>query len=596
MEPGSLKKVSESRTMSFLRHLPISLVLLLVASFSCSCSGEEPVDAIVTDAPENLSSGTGDEEPGFGGIFTFLARKDPQTLNNVIRTGGRSRLICNLVFPPLLDYDMRDGRLRPLTAASLPERSADGLVFTWRLRKGIKWHDFEESGATLTTKDVKFSFDLMRDERVDAQVLGDLEGLEEIRVIDDLTFQTIYKKAYFNSFYTFGRKMRIMAAHIFEKVAPGEFNCHPCGRSPVGYGLFRFHHWDTGREILITRCDLNREAFPEAVRPWLDGIRWKVVSDPSMEFLLFEKGEIDIFNMSHDDLFFRTKDEKFNRIAAKHTYYIPWYSYIGWNSRTIFFRDKRVRQAMAHTIRRAQILETHLYGRGKVLSGPFFYFAEEYDRTIEPFPFDLEKARTLLAEAGWGDSDGNGILDREVEGELREFRFEFLTSNSPLPDMNALLRSMIEDLKSLGIVMELRTLEWGARINLIKNRGFDAYDLGSSTDPLYEDYYGIWHSSQIANKGGNRVGYANPRVDEILEAARTEIDDDKRHTLMHELHGILHVDQPVTPLYSKAVNAVVNRRWRNVRVYDQFGINPFEWWLPRGNRTPFDTIPDLQDR
>ena len=163
-----------------------------------------------------------------------------------------------------------------------------------------------------------------------------------------------------------------MPAHLLEGVAPRDFNSHSLNRSPVGYGPFRFHHWDTGREILITRSDLNREIFPEGVRPWIDGIRWKIVADTSMEYNLFERGEVDIYNMTNDDYELKGSTEKFARIATKHAYYIPYFTYIGWNNKSLYFNDKRVRRAMTHLVRRRQILETHLSNRGKVLSGPFY--------------------------------------------------------------------------------------------------------------------------------------------------------------------------------------------------------------------------------
>jgi peptide/nickel transport system substrate-binding protein len=156
---------------------------------------------------------------------------------------------------------------------------------------------------------------------------------------------------------------------------------------------------------------------------------------------------------------------------------------------------------------------------------------------------------------------------------------------------SALFKSMIEDLKSVGVVMDLRALEWGARLALINDRRFDAYNLAASTDPLFEDYYKMWYSSQVENKGRNRVGYVNPRVDEILETARVTFDDAERYALMREMHGILHEDQPMTGLFTPAVNAAINRRWRNVRIYEGRGVYVYDWWLPAENRKPTDTVP-----
>lgn len=519
-------------------------------------------------------------EPRFGGTVTFLLRKDPQTLNNVIRSGGSSRRICSFIFPTLIDVDPETKALRPLTAASLPELSADGLVHRWRLREGIKWHDFETSGAYLTTRDIEFSHDMIRNEAVDAgSARGILDGLEEIRVIDDLTFEAVYDKPYFSSAYTFGRRMRIMPAHLFANVPPEEFNSHPLGRNPVGYGPFRFDHWDTGLELVLRRCDLNRDVLPDFVRPWMDNLRWKVVADRSMEYLLFKRGDLDIFNMLHDDVAHKAGTEDFKKIAKLHTYYIPYFNYIGWNNRSYLFENCLTRRAMAHLLRRSQILDSHLYGKGKVLSGPFYYFSNEYDSSIEPCPFDPERARDLLAEAGWSDSDGNGILDKVVDGEAREFRFEILLSSNIQPYEAALFRRLEEDLKTVGIIMVQRRLEWKTRLKLINDRKFDAYQLAGSADLLYEDYFKSWHSSQIASPLYNRVGYANERVDALLEQARLEFNDEKRYALVREVHAILHEDQPMTGLFSPAVNAAISKKLQNVRLYEGQGVYVYDWWL-----------------
>jgi len=518
--------------------------------------------------------------PRFGGTVSFLSRKDPQTLNNVIHSDGPSRRISSFIFPPLIDLDPETKALRPLTAAILPEIAAGNLVHRWRLREGLKWHDFEESGAYLTTRDVKFSFDLIWNEKIDAaHVKEALGGLEEIRVVDDLTFETVYSEPYFSSAYTFGRRMRIMPAHLLEGVPAEEINRHPLGRNPIGYGPFRFGRWETGREVVLERSDLNRDIFPEFARPWMDRIRWKIVADKSMEYLLFKKGELDIFNMVHDDVEAKAGTEDFKKVGTVHTYYIPYFNYIGWNNRSDFFENRLTRQAMAHLIRRHQILESHLYGKGKVLSGPFYYFSNEYDRSIEPRPFDPDRARTLLADAGWSDSDGNGILDKEFDGERKEFRFEILLSTNMFPYEMALYRRFEEDLKTVGIIMVQRRLEWNTRRALITDQKFDAYQLGATADLLYEDYYMAWHSSQTVVPLRNRVGFVNARVDEILEQARIEVEDAKRYALMRELHAILHEDQPVTALYTPAVNAAVSNRMQNVRVYDGQGVYVYDWWL-----------------
>lgn len=542
-------------------------------------------------SPEELA-----RSPEFGGIVTLPASKDPTTLNNVTRTCQDGSRICSFLFPMLITIHPETNEVVPLIADGFPDRSADGLVYTWRLRPGIKWHDFEESKAFVTAYDVEFAFDLICNEKVDAaRARSRLPGVESVKAVDDLTFRVHYSERHFSAMYTFGREMRIMPSHLLGTVPADKINAHPLGRKPVGYGPFRFHHWKTGDEVLLTRCDLNRDVFPELLRPWLDGIRWKIVPSPDLVFRLFERGDIDICIISPDDWIFKTESEEFLKIATPHFYSISYFTYLAWNNRTIFFDDNRVRRAMTHLTRRQAIVDSHLHGMAEVLSGPFYRFSADYDDSIEPLPFDPEKAKELLAEAGWKDRDKNGILEKMVNNEEKEFRFELLQKSNSPSHVRALTKTLTEELKSAGVIMETREIKWNAMIQQVKDHRFDAFTMAAVPDPLYQDHFGMWHSSQTKPRSDNRTGFSSDRVDEILETVRVEFDGAKRTDLVSELHRILHEEQPVTPLFTRFNTVGINRRWRNVRIYDKRGIHFTEWWLPRENRRPSDTIPPLED-
>ncbi len=535
-------------------------------------------------------------QPEFGGIITFPTGIDPTTLNNVTRTTQGTRRVCFFLFPPLIGIDPSTSTLTPLIASELPEKSENGLVYTWRLRPGIKWHDFDESKAYLTAHDVEFCFDLICNEKVDAGVArNDLPGVESVEALDDLTFRVTYSEPHISAMYIFGSEMRIMPSHLLRSVPPEKINTHPLGRNPVGYGPFRFHHWKTGDELLFTRCDLNRDVFPDALRPWADGVRWKVIPSTDLIFRLFLRNEVDVCVLSPDNWLSIRKNEKFQEMATAHFYSVPYFSYIAWNTRLVFFDDPRVRRAMTHLARRQAIVDSHLHGMADVLSGPFYRFSNDYDESIEPFPYDPAKAKELLAEAGWMDRDKNGILEKMVGKEKREFRFELLYRKGQVGHMAAFIKAFTEDLKSAGIIMAHRSMDWGALQEQVNDHRFDAFMMGAVPDLLYEDHYGTWHSSQTSPPDRNRTGYVNSRVDEILEAARVAFDDEKRQDLIRELHRILHEDQPWTPLFTRFNTVGINKRWRNVRIYNKKGIVLQEWWLPRENHAAGDVVPPLQE-
>ena len=206
---------------------------------------------------------------------------------------------------------------------------------------------------------------------------------------------------------------------------------------------------------------------------------------------------------------------RFNQEFKKYEYYAPAYSYIGWNNVHPIFSDKRVRQAMTYLTDRKQIVKSVLFGLGEVVDSHIYLFRPEYDKSLKSYPFDPKKALELLHQAGWRDSDGDGILDKEIDGKKTPLRFE-IKVNSGNAVRKSIALILLDELKKHGIDVRVRELDWTIFLNDVKNHQFDAVVLGwrmSTTEP---DAYQVWHSSQAANKGSNAISYKNPRVDEIL--------------------------------------------------------------------------------
>jgi peptide/nickel transport system substrate-binding protein len=220
------------------------------------------------------------------------------------------------------------------------------------------------------------------------------------------------------------------------------------------------------------------------------------------------------------------------------------YSYIGYNLKNPLFQDKRVRQAFTYAINREEIVQYVLYGYGTVISGPFPRHLWYYNPNVKPLPYDPQKARQLLAEAGWKDTDGDGILDKDG----KPFRFKLITNsgNDTRRDVGVLVQ---RQLRELGVDVAFETYEWSVFLkNFINARYFDACILGWGLSPDPDDYQ-IWHSSQI-EKGFNFISYKNPEADHLWEEGRREYDVEKRKKIYWRLHEIIAEDQPYTFLFS----------------------------------------------
>ena len=217
-----------------------------------------------------------------------------------------------------------------------------------------------------------------------------------------------------------------------------------------------------------------------------------------------------------------------------------------------------------------EILDKLLFGLGEIVTGPFYIFGKANDPGIQPWPYDPERARQLLKEAGWIDRDGDGILDRDG----KKFSFTF-TISSGSKFAERLVSILKEDFARAGIEMDINRYEWAVYLDKIQSRNFDATSLGWSDPDFQDDPYQIWHSSQIRG-GSNYIGFSNKEADRIIEAARTEFNEAKRNRMYHRFHRILHDEQPYTFMYTSPALAVVSRRFTNVKVHTR-GMNYLEW-------------------
>jgi len=510
-----------------------------------------------------LVQAVGPEAPEDGDWLVRRIGAEPATLNPVTATDVYESTINGYVYESLLERDNRTLDLVPLLADSY-EVSPDRLSYLFTLRDGVKWQD----GKPLTSSDVVFTFKTVKDESVDAPHLRSYyRSLEKIEALDARRIRFTFSEPYFKSLEMIGG-MSIIPQHIF---STGDFNTHPAGRSPMGSGPYRFVRWETGKEITLEK---NKDYWGE--KPFLDRIVFKIITDETVALQVLKRGEMDLMALTPVQWVKQTEGRKFSRTFDKHKYYLPGYSFIGWNGRRPVLSDPKVRRAMTMLLDRDSILKNLRYGFGRVVSGNFFYESPDYDRTIEPWPYDPAKAAALLDEAGWVDSDGDGIRDKDGV----PFRFEFtMTSGSQFADqMSTILK---EELTKVGIEMSIRPLEWALFTKMLDDRNFDAVIMGWSL-PVEADPYQVWHSSQT-EKGSNFIGFTNREADLIIEEARVTFEKEKRVQLYRRFHQIMHEEQPYTFLFVNESLVAVDRRFESVNVYP-LGLDTSEWWVPAKRR------------
>lgn len=524
---------------------------------------------------------------------------DPEQLNPLTSNDAGASSVLSYILQSLLTRDPRTLELKPLLAQSRPTISEDKLSYTFKIRRDATFQD----GRPLTGEDVLFSLKAIKCPLVNAPSLRVYyDSVVDARLLDPYTIQFETKQPYFLNESVLGG-MDVLPRHYYDpdgllsevtiselvrgggqlsdnvKRFADQFNKN-YSRRPMGSGPYKFFKWETGQEVILERVDdywgMGKEGIDQ---PHLYLFRFRVINNMDAALVSLKSGGLDMMSLQPLQHRRQTSSKRFEDEFQKFEYFSPGYTYIGWNNSHPLFRDKRVRQAMTYLTDREQMVKTILSGLGQVVDSPIYYFRPEYDKSLKSYPFDPKKAQRLLTEAGWKDTDGDGVLDKVIDGQRIPFRFE-LKFNSGNPTRKSVALTLQDELKKHGIAVTVRQLDWTIFLDDVRNQKFDAMILGWAMSVNEPDAYQVWHSSQASNKGSNMISYKNTRVDEILGEYRKEFASSKRIKLYREFQQILHEDQPYTFLFiGKSVSAV-QRRFQGVEVLPAGGLRPIEWSVP----------------
>lgn len=336
-----------------------------------------------------------------------------------------------------------------------------------------------------------------------------------------------------------------------------------------------FREWKTGQKIVLIS---NPDYFEG--KPYIDGYIMRIIPDMATMFLELRAKGIDRMNLTPLQYTRQTENSFFHRNFNKYRYLSFSYTYLGYNLKNPLFKDKCVRQAISHATNKEEIIQGVLLGLGKVATGPFKPGTWVYNPRVKRYPYDPQKARELLAEAGWKDTDGDGILDRNG----KPFTFEIITNQGN--EIRAKCAEIIQRrLADIGIRVKIRIIEWAAFIKeFINKRKFDATILGW-TIPLDPDLYDVWHSSKMGPEELNFISYKNDEVDKLLEKGRSSFDRKERERCYNRIQEIMAEEQPYTFLYVPDALPIINARFRGIKPAPiGIGYNFIKWYVPKGEQ------------
>ncbi|VAX17640.1 Oligopeptide ABC transporter, periplasmic oligopeptide-binding protein OppA (TC 3.A.1.5.1) [hydrothermal vent metagenome] len=537
--------------------------MLIGCSESGKNSATEAAPAAKKEAGEITQSEPTPDD--FGDVFIDGSIGDASNLIPFLAGDASSSSIVSMVFAGLLKTD-KDRNLIPDLARSW-DISEDQLTITFHLRNDVKWHD----GTPWTANDLKFQYEMMVNPDVPSAYKETFFMIAKAEVPDDYTFRVTFKEPFAPALARLSG-MGGLPRHLLKDTKPVDLIKSPLARKPVGNGAWRFAQWKSQTHILVKSNEDHYDG-----RPLVSQAMTRIIPDPATQFLELKSGGIDSMSLEPLQYLKQTNTKFFKANYAKYKFLGNGYTYLGYNLKRPIFQDKRVRQALTYAIDKNEIIEGVLMGLGQPSTGPFKPGTWAYKNDVKRYDYNPAKARELLAEVGWKDSDGDGILDKEG----KPFEFEIITNHG-----NALRKKTGEIIQQrlgkVGIKVKLRVVEWSSFINnFINKRNFDACILGWSLG-LDPDQYIIWHSSKTGEHEFNFISYKNLEADDILDKARKTFDVEKRKQYYFRFQDILAEDQPYTFLYVAQALPIVAKRFRGI-VPGAAGIsyNFDKWWVQK---------------
>jgi peptide/nickel transport system substrate-binding protein len=525
---------------------------------AAACNG--PVESRSDETP--VTGGV----PAYGDTFIQASIGDIGGLIPSLTSDQSSHEVGGMIYDGLVKLD-RDLKMVPSMAESWTY-SPDCLELTFKLRRDVKWHD----GRPFTADDVLFTYQTMINPKTPAPFKEGFLLVKDVQTPDPYTVRVVHDKPYARALETWGTYM--LPKHALQSfAAAGTLRESPQNSHPVGTGPYRFQEWKPGEKVVLVA---NPEYFEG--RPYLSRIVYRVIPSQATIFLELKAQGVDYGSLTGIQYARQTEYPAFRKAYHKFRYPGSGYTFVGFNLKDPRFADLRVRQAFAHAINKQELIDGVRLGLAREATGPIRPGTWAYTDDVKRFAFDPEKAKALLAEAGWKDRDGDGVIE---DRDGKPFTLTIRT-NQGNDERKKIAEITQQRLKEIGIQVDIQLIEWAAFIKeFVKPRRFEVVvlGLGSGTDP---DQFVVWHSSQRGPDQMNRTGYANAEVDRLLELGRSSCVQAERVQYYHRIQQILAEDLPMIFLYTADAMPVVTARVRGVQPAPAGILHNFtEWYVPK---------------
>ncbi len=545
---------------------------------SCSSGGYKPVNNTVT--VHELS--------------------DAESLNPMNSSDAAAGYIGSNLFQPLISIDFKTLELIPVLATSRPQiektENGNGLIITYQVRPEATW----DNGSPITAADVEFSMKVIKNPKVNnPHSKSYYEFISDVKLYPDdpkkITF--ICNEVYIRSESGSG-SFAVLPEYFYDPTGlmknfsikqlneegqklvddkninafATEFNSEKKAREKdqiVGSGPYKLAEWTTGQRIVIERKKewwgdklTNENCYFEA---YPEKIIYQTVNDQTSALVSLKAGNLDVmYSIKPKDFTELPQSEKFTQSFNTYTPTMLAYYFFGLNMAKEKFADKKVRKAIAHLCDIDKMIKTSMYDLAQKIVGPVHPSNKKcYNDTITPYEFNIDKAKQLLEDAGWKDTDGNGIIDKMINGTKTEFSITVLTNSGN--DMRKQMALIFQEAaRKVGIEVTVAQLDGPVFINNLKKHDFDICISGWVAPPLAQDFKQTFHTESILNEGSNYVSFGNTKSDALIDSIRAELDEEKRAELYKQFQVILHEEVPYVFICSPTERIAINKRFSNV--------------------------------
>ncbi len=507
----------------------------------------------------------------------------------------------------LINTDFENQGIAIGLTKSLPVISSDGLQFTYELKTEPRWDD----ETPLTMDDIIFTAKAIKCPLTNnPHAKPYWENLKEIKIdaVNPRKFTLIMKRPYIQNVAfltdypvmqrTYFDSKNILSHYSFEQFDSkdfkadeqkdlvawsNDFNNDKYGHDPkfiTGLGMYAVENWEQGQYITLVKKKNHWTAHSTDYHEFafLEKIIFKLNKDDNSSMLEFKAQAMDAStNLSAKTLMSLKENEEFNRNYNSIFSLSYNYTYIALNEKPDgvnhknFFDDQKVRKAMAYLTPVDNIIKfvyKNYSSQCKRVVTNVSPLKKEFDHDLQPVPLDIEKAKQLLDEAGWKDSDGDGIRDKMIAGEKVQLSFSLHFLNI-LSDWKDIASMIAEEMMKAGVKVNLLSLDLKIFVEKARNHDFDMMMGSWGGSSFTEDFTQLWHTDSWISKGSNYSGFGNTQSNALIDSIKATINDSVRIDLSKRLQRLIYNDQPYVFLYSSLRRNIIHKRFGNAEVFSE---------------------------